>query len=67
MANALEDAEGAVLAYCRSGACSTLLGALAEASRGRDPEEIAASAAQAGYDISPVRQLVEMLASASRA
>ncbi len=62
MATALQGASGPVLAYCRSGTRSTLLWALAEASQGADPAEIAASAAEAGYDISPVRPLVDMLA-----
>lgn len=62
MAQALQEAEGPVLAYCRSGTRSTLLWALAAASDGGDPDEISACAAQAGYDISPVRPLVDMLA-----
>jgi uncharacterized protein (TIGR01244 family) len=62
MAEALASAAGPVLAYCRSGTRSTLLWALAEASRGTDPGVIAASAANAGYDISPVRAVVDMLA-----
>lgn len=62
MAGALAKNDGAVLAYCRSGTRSTLLWALAEASQGGDPETIAANAAQAGYDISPIRQIVDMLA-----
>jgi uncharacterized protein (TIGR01244 family) len=62
MAQALDQAKGPVLAYCRSGTRSTLLWALAEASRGGEPESIAATAAQAGYDISPVRPIVDMLA-----
>lgn len=62
MAEALEGASGPVLAYCRSGTRSTLLWALAEASRGGNPHEIAAQAAQAGYDITPVRAIVDMLA-----
>ena len=62
MAAALAGAKGPVLAYCRSGTRSTLLWALAEASRGASPDNIAASAAGAGYDISPVRPLVDMLA-----
>lgn len=62
MAEALTANEGAVLAYCRSGTRSTLLWALAEASRGGDPETIAASAAGAGYDIASIRPLVDMLA-----
>lgn len=62
MAEALAANEGAVLAYCRSGTRSTLLWALAEASRGGDPETIAGHAAQAGYDIGSIRPLVDMLA-----
>jgi uncharacterized protein (TIGR01244 family) len=62
MAEALAKAQGSVLAYCRSGTRSTLLWALAEASRGGNPDALAANAAQAGYDISPVRPLVDMLA-----
>jgi uncharacterized protein (TIGR01244 family) len=62
MAEALAKASGPVLAYCRSGTRSTLLWALAEASKGGQPDDIAAKAAQAGYDISPVRAIVDMLA-----
>jgi uncharacterized protein (TIGR01244 family) len=66
MAEALANASGPVLAYCRSGTRSTLLWALAEASRGADPETLAAQAAQAGYDITPVRAICEMLAGGNR-
>jgi uncharacterized protein (TIGR01244 family) len=66
MSEALAQAGGPVLAYCRSGTRSTLLWALAEASRGADPDAIAAQAAQAGYDIGPVRALVDMLAAGKR-
>ena len=62
MARALEGAAGPVLAYCRSGTRSTLLWALAEASNGADPDDLAAAAAQAGYDVSPIRTLLDMLA-----
>jgi uncharacterized protein (TIGR01244 family) len=51
-----------VLAYCRSGTRSTLLWALAQARSGLDPDEIATRAAGAGYDISPIRATVDMLA-----
>lgn len=53
--------EGPVLAYCRSGTRSTLLWALARAKAGDNPAVIASKAANAGYDVSPVRQLIEML------
>ena len=62
MAEALDRADGPVLAYCRSGTRSTLLWSLAQASKGADPDALAAQAAQAGYDLSPVRQLLDMLA-----
>ncbi len=62
LADALAQATGPVLAYCRSGTRSTLLWSLAEAQRGRSPDEIAADAARAGYDVAPIRPLLEMLA-----
>lgn len=62
MSAALAAAPGPVLAYCRSGTRSTLLWALAAASKGEDPAKIAASAAQAGYDVSPIRALIDRLA-----
>lgn len=65
MADALETADGPVLAYCRSGTRSTLLWALALAKAGGNPLAIARDAAAAGYDISPVRALVDMLANRS--
>jgi uncharacterized protein (TIGR01244 family) len=62
MADALESARGRVLAYCRSGTRSTLLWALAEASRGEDTQAVADAAAAAGYDVSPVRAAMQELA-----
>lgn len=62
MIAALEQAEGPILAYCRSGTRSTFLWALAEAKQGGDPDAIARTAAQAGYDISPIRPMIDMLA-----
>jgi len=53
-----------VLAYCRSGTRSTLLWALAQARGGIDPATIAAKAADAGYDIAPIRAQIDMLAAA---
>ena len=61
MAKALGGASGPVLAYCRSGTRSTLLWALAEASRGRNPGVLAAQAAAAGYDLTPVRAMMDIL------
>ena len=61
MAKALAEAPGPVLAYCRSGTRSTLLWALAEASRGRNSGVLAAQAAAAGYDLTPVRAMMDIL------
>jgi uncharacterized protein (TIGR01244 family) len=61
MAGALEVAKGPVLAYCRSGTRSTLLWALAESSQGGDPDALTNMAAKAGYDVSPIRPLMDML------
>jgi uncharacterized protein (TIGR01244 family) len=62
MIAALEQAEGPILAYCRSGTRSTLLWALAAAKQGVEPDSIARTAAQAGYDVSPIRPMIDMLA-----
>jgi uncharacterized protein (TIGR01244 family) len=58
---ALDQARGPVLAYCRSGTRSTLLWSLAQAQQGRDPAAIAFEAASAGYDVAPIRPLIERL------
>lgn len=63
LVDVLDQANGKVLAYCRTGTRSTLLWALAEAARGSPAEGIAAAAASAGYDISPVRGAMAALAS----
>lgn len=63
MAQALEQAEGGkLLAYCRSGTRSTLLWALTRARAGGNAEVLSAQAAAAGYDIAPVRQIMDALA-----
>jgi uncharacterized protein (TIGR01244 family) len=61
MAAALDGAKGRVLAYCRSGTRSTLLWSLAEAKGGADPDALSEIASQAGYDLTPVRPLLDML------
>lgn len=66
MIEALASAEGPVLGYCRSGTRSTLLWSLARAKSGENPGIIAAQAAAAGYDISPIRQIVEVLAAGAK-
>lgn len=55
MQAALADADGPVLAFCRSGTRSTLLWALAEARSGADASQLAGKAAAAGYDLTPIR------------
>ena len=55
-----------VLAYCRSGTRSTLLWSLAQAKQGDDPSSIASRAANAGYDVAPVRPMMDALASSDR-
>jgi uncharacterized protein (TIGR01244 family) len=61
MADALAGANGPVLAFCRSGTRSTLLWALAQTSQGEDLDQLTELAAVAGYDVSPVRSLMDML------
>jgi uncharacterized protein (TIGR01244 family) len=55
MREALEAADGPVLAFCRSGTRSTFVWALARSRMGDAPDVLAAKAAAAGYDLSPVR------------
>ncbi len=62
MTDALRDATGPVLAFCRSGTRSTLLWALARARAGDRPEDLQAQAAAAGYDLSPIRHSLDALA-----
>lgn len=59
---ALEKNEGVALCYCRSGTRSTLLWCLARARAGDSPDELAATAAAAGYDITPIREMMHALA-----
>jgi uncharacterized protein (TIGR01244 family) len=61
MAQAIESAEGDVLAYCRSGTRSTLLWALSECKQGGDPDALTNMAAKSGFDLSPIRPLMDML------
>ena len=62
MAAAMEQAgEGKVLAYCRSGTRSTLLWALTRARAGDDADALSAQATAAGYDLGPVRQIMDAL------
>jgi uncharacterized protein (TIGR01244 family) len=61
MADALEGADGKILAYCRSGTRSTLLWALARASKGEHPAVLSEQAADAGYDLGPVTAMMDLL------
>ena len=61
MVAALENADGPVLAFCRSGTRSCLLWALAQARMGADCDAVAETAAAAGYDVGPVRQVMDLL------
>ena len=55
MVEAIDASEGRMLAFCRSGTRSTYLWALARARKGDDAEALAAKAAAAGYDLTPIR------------
>jgi uncharacterized protein (TIGR01244 family) len=57
-----DNPQAKTLAFCRSGTRSTLLWSLAQASLGAEPEAISASAQKAGYDVSPVRPAMDMMA-----
>lgn len=58
MGEALGRANGPVLAFCRSGTRSTMVWALARARAGDGADELAAKAAQAGYDLTPIRAML---------
>lgn len=62
LVEAIGQTSGKVLGYCRSGTRSTFLWALSRAKLGDAPEAIASAAAQGGYDISPIRPTIDMLA-----
>jgi uncharacterized protein (TIGR01244 family) len=55
MADAMEATGGTTLAFCRSGTRSIYLWALARAGAGADVEDVARKAAEAGYDLTPIR------------
>ncbi|MBL8649286.1 MAG: TIGR01244 family phosphatase [Sphingopyxis sp.] len=58
----LGDATGPILAYCRSGTRSTHLWALTRARAGDDVGGIVEAAANAGYDLSGLRPMMDALA-----
>jgi uncharacterized protein (TIGR01244 family) len=55
MADAMEATGGTTLAFCRSGTRSIYLWALARTGAGADVEDVARKAAEAGYDLTPIR------------
>ena len=59
---AKNEGAGAALLYCRSGTRSTFLWALSRARAGDDVESIGLTAAAAGYDTAPIRQVMDALA-----
>jgi len=56
---------GKLLAYCRSGTRSTLLWALARSRAGDDADHLSETAGGAGYDLTPVRQMMDALTAQS--
>ena len=62
MTQALVEADGPVLAYCRSGTRSCNLWALAAAKAGRNPNLLLAQAEDAGYDLRGIRPMLDALA-----
>lgn len=59
MAKALQEADGRVLAFCKSGTRSTYLWALARHSLGAEGRLLIAQAAQAGYDLRPIASYLD--------
>jgi uncharacterized protein (TIGR01244 family) len=54
----LDEADGRLLLFCRSGTRSTYLWALAQSSRGVESKTIVAQAEAAGYDLGPLRSVI---------
>jgi len=62
LAAALEKNDGATLGYCRSGTRSTMVWALAQAKMGQSPDDLIEAAGKAGYDLAPIRPMLDMMA-----
>ena len=58
MQEAIEAAEGKLLAYCRAGTRSTLAWAVARRKQGASIEELQEAAAGAGVDLAPIAHLL---------
>lgn len=61
MRNALANAAGPALAYCRTGTRAALLWALTEASEGKSLEDITASVENAGYSTAPISGMLDAI------
>ena len=66
MHDALAEASGPVLAFCRSGTRSTNLWSLARAMGGDDPARLAECAAAQGYDLTPLMGALKQLSAQAR-
>jgi uncharacterized protein (TIGR01244 family) len=65
MADALSQADGPVLAFCRSGTRSCNLWALASAKAGGAPDDLIEKGAGAGYNLAGLRPLLDQLSDAA--
>ncbi len=54
----VDERGGALLAFCASGTRSTFLWALARSSQGHDADVLVQAAADAGYDLTPIRRFL---------
>lgn len=64
LTEALADAEGRVLVFCKTGTRSTYLWALARAREGAVPEALSLNAARAGYNLRPLMNWLRQAAAA---
>jgi len=55
---AFDEAGGPILAFCKSGTRSTYVWALARSLGGADGDSLVAQAAEAGYDLTPIRRFL---------
>lgn len=55
---AFDQAGGPILAFCKSGTRSTYVWALARSLGGADGDSLVAKAADAGYDLTPIRRFL---------
>lgn len=60
-AKAVEESEGRMLVYCRSGSRSSLLWAAAQVAGGAEVNAVLAKAQDAGIDLSQARDMVDLL------